>query len=342
MSDDNHTAYKDANVLVTGATGFTGAVLTRKLVQSGAYVTAIARESSSLEALQDLEVRWIRGEVFDPEVVEKVAQDIEYIFHLAAAFREEKDTDDDYRPVHLHSTQLLAKAVAGKPKFKRFVQISTVGVHGNIDAERADENYRFQPGDGYQRTKLEGELWLKDFATENQIPFTIIRPTPIFGPGDRRLLKFFRMINKGYLPMLGRGKGVYHLIHVDDLTEIMLLAGHSPAALSEVFIAANDDPIRIEDMGKVIAKALGKKLRIIRLPITPFFWAADICKAICMPFGIQPPIYRRRVAFYTKDRKFDISKLNNVLGYQLRYTNETGLTETAHWYVQHGWLKSTN
>jgi len=341
LSNKNHAIYKNAKVLVTGATGFTGAILTRKLVEAGANVTAIARQSSKLDALQDLDINWVRGEVFDPDTIKTASKGVEYIFHLAAAFREEKDTDDDYRPVHVHSTQLLAEEVIGKAEFKRFVQVSTVGVHGNIDAQRADENYRFEPGDGYQRTKLEGELWLKDFATENNIPFTIIRPTPIFGPGDGRLLKFFRMINKGYLPMLGKGKGVYHLIHVDDLTEIMLLAGHSPAALSEVFIAANDDPIRIEDMGKVIAKALNKKLRIIRLPITPFFWAADICKAVCMPFGIQPPIYRRRVAFYTKDRKFDISKLNNVLGYQLRYTNETGLTETAHWYVEHGWLNST-
>ncbi len=264
---------------------------------------------------------------------------MEYIFHLAAAFREEKGSDEGYRKVHLHSTQLMAEAVKGKPAFKRFVHTSTVGVQGHIEGDDyADENYRFSPGDGYQRTKLEGEQWLEKFASENNLPYTVIRPAPIYGPGDGRLLKFFKMVDKGYILMLGKGKGIYHLVHVDDLTEIFLLAGVSEKALSQVFIAAGEEPISIIDMGHSIARALNKKIRVIRLPIQPFFLAADICKAVCTPLGIQPPLYRRRVAFYTKDRKFNISKLKNVLGYQPKYSNESGLAETAKWYVENEWL----
>ncbi|MCI5147611.1 MAG: NAD(P)-dependent oxidoreductase, partial [Candidatus Electrothrix sp. AR3] len=166
-----------------------------------------------------------------------------------------------------------------------------------------------------------------------------IRPTPIFGPGDGRLLKFFKMVNNGYILMLGSGKGIYHLIHVDDLTEIFMLAAVSEKSRSQVFIAANDEPISIIDMGQAIAKAMGKSIRVIRLPIWPFFLAADICKAVCTPLGIQPPLYRRRVAFYTKDRKFNIAKLNNVLGYTLKHSNEAGLEETARWYLEQGWLE---
>ncbi len=339
MNTSVHEQYKGAKVLITGASGFTGKVLTRKLVEAGAIVNAIARPSSNIDDLSDLDITWFRGDVFDPDTITEAVKDVEYIFHLAAAFREVKENDEGYRQVHLYSTQLLAEAVKGKPEFKRFVHTSTVGIHGHIPGDDyADENYRFSPGDGYQRTKLEGEQWLGEFATENKIPYTIIRPTPIYGPGDGRLLKFFKMANNGYILMLGSGKGIYHLIHVEDLTEIFLLAGVSEKALSEIFIAANDKPISIIDMGKVIAKALNKKMRVIRLPIWPFFLGADICKFICTPLGIQPPLYRRRVAFYTKDRKFNISKLNNVLGYQLQYSNERGLTETAKWYVDNGWL----
>ena len=64
---------------------------------------------------------------------------VEYIFHVAAAFRQEKATDDDYRLVHLHSTQVLAKAVTGQENFKCFVHVSTVGVHGHIEIEKAAE-----------------------------------------------------------------------------------------------------------------------------------------------------------------------------------------------------------
>ncbi len=339
MDTSVHEQFKGRKVLITGASGFTGKVLTRKLAEAGAIINGIARPSSNIDDLSDLDINWFRGDVFDQETIKAACTEVEYIFHLAAAFREEKGTDEGYRKVHLYSTQLLAKEVMGKPEFKRFVHTSTVGVHGHIPGgDMADENYRFSPGDGYQRTKLEGEEWLNEFASANNIPYTIIRPTPIFGAGDRRLLKFFKMVDNGYILMLGKGKGIYHLIHVDDLTEIFLLAAVSEMALSETFIAANDEPISIIDMGKSIARALDKKMRVIRLPIWPFFIGADICKAVCTPLGIQPPLYRRRVAFYTKDRKFNIGKLNNVLGYQLKYDNERGLAETARWYVDNGWL----
>ncbi len=77
----------------------------------------------------------------------------------------------------------------------------------------------------------------------------------------------------------------------------------------------------------------------MRLPIGPFFLAGDICEAICKPLNIEPPIYRRRVAFYSKDRNFDVSKMRNVLGYSPRRSNREGIIETAESYAQKGWLK---
>ena len=182
-----------AKVLVTGATGFTGAVLVRKLLQAGADVRAIAREPSRTKALGDLKICWHQGQVYDPAVVAAAARDVQYVFHLAAAYREAKYGDEMYEKVHTTSTRLLANAVLKNKDFRRFVHVSTVGVHGHIANPPADENYPFHPGDIYQETKAEAELWLRRFALENKLPFTIIRPAAIYGPGDTRLLKFFRM-----------------------------------------------------------------------------------------------------------------------------------------------------
>lgn len=332
------SVYRDRPVLVTGATGFTGRVLTHKLLAAGARVRAIARPSSDLGDLADSAVQWFRGDVFDPQVVREAADGVAFIFHVAAAFRVEESSDEDFRKVHLDSTRLLAEAVHGREDFECFVHVSTVGVHGHIESGRADEEYRFSPGDGYQRTKLEGELWIREFGDREGLPYSIIRPAPIFGPGDMRLLKIFRMVAKGYLLMLGRGRGMYHLVHVDDLTNTIALAGIEPAARGEVLISAGDEPISIEDMSRVIARALGRKVRTIRLPLTPFYWAADISSAICKPFGIAPPIYRRRVDFYTKDRQFDNRKIKRCLNYEFGYDNEKGLVETANWYRAQGLL----
>ncbi|MEA3291722.1 MAG: NAD-dependent epimerase/dehydratase family protein [Pseudomonadota bacterium] len=332
--------FAGTRVLITGATGFTGQLLARTLVEAGAEVRAVARASSNLEPLSDLDIEWFRGEVYDEEVLTRAAEGVNYIFHVAAAFREEKATDEDYRKVHLYSTQTLARLVTGRPEFKRMVHVSTVGVHGHIEVDRADENYRFAPGDGYQRTKLEGEQWLLEYGKTHDLPFAIVRPTPIYGPGDMRLLKFFKMADKGFTLMLGSGRGMYHLVHVRDLVNVLLLAAVRKEALGEVFIAAADDPISIIDMGKAIGKAIGKTPRVIRLPIWPFYAAADVTKAVCKPFGIPPPIYRRRVGFYAKDRQFDNGKIKKVLGYTPLYDNETGLAETAHWYQEQGLINS--
>ena len=97
-------------VLVTGATGFTGSVLTHKLSQAGLKINAIARHSSMIQELSDIEVNWFRGDVFDPDVVLPAAEGCRYIFHVAAAYREAKLSSKDYWNVHVRSTQHLAEA----------------------------------------------------------------------------------------------------------------------------------------------------------------------------------------------------------------------------------------
>lgn len=326
-------------VLVTGATGFTGAAVTRKLVQSGLKVNALARHNSDLSLLDDLDIQWFRGDVADKEIISVAADGVKYIFHIAAAFRDAKSSEADYHRIHVTSTKLLVKLAQVNPRFKRYIHISTIGVHGHIEDPQADENYRFSPGDEYQRTKAVAEKWLQDYGQKNNFPYTIIRPAAIYGPGDKRLLKLFKMARQKYFPLLGKGNCFYHLIHVDDLSNAIILAATAPMALGEVFIVGNREPIPTAEIARIVAAVLGHELKVIRLPVEPFFVAADICEAICRPFNIEPPLYRRRVAFYTKDRMFNTQKMRNVLGYQPRYSNEEGIAQTANWYIEKGWLK---
>ncbi len=326
-------------VLVTGATGFTGVELTKKLVAAGLLVSALARKSSDLSPLEGLDIKWIRGDVFDETVIAEAVKGQEYVFHLAAAFRDAKSSEKDYWNVHVKSTQLIVNEVLKNPDFKRYVHISTIGVHGHIENPPATETYAFSPGDGYQRTKLEAELWLNEFTANNKLSYTIIRPAAIYGPGDRRLVKLFKMALKPYFLLLGKGKCMYHLVHVDDLTNTFIVAATHPDAQGETFISGSDEPIAIADIAKIVAEHFGKTFKVMRLPIGPFFLAGDICEAICKPLNIEPPIYRRRVAFYSKDRNFDVSKMRNVLGYSPRRSNREGIIETAESYAQKGWLK---
>ncbi len=328
-----------SRVLVTGATGFTGSVLTRKLAEAGLDVRAIARTSSDTSHLADLDIAWFRGDVFDPDTVRDAMEGVEVVFHLATAYREGKRTAGYFDKVHVESTRLLAEQARRIEGFSRFVHVSTIGVHGHIEGDPANEEHPFAPGDPYQRTKAEAELWIRDYAGKNALPLTVIRPAGIFGPGDKRLFKVFRMATRPFFPILGYGECLYHLIHVDDLSDAMIVAATHPAAEGEVFICGNTEAIPLPDMAGIIARELGRRLRVVRIPVTPFFIAAALCELVCRPLGIEPPLYRRRVAFFTKDRSFDTSKLRNVLGFVPKYDNESGLIQATQWYVRNGWLR---
>ena len=123
---------RGSRVLVTGASGFTGACLVKKLIAAGVAVRAIARTSSNLGQFEGLPIEWVRGDVYDPATVHRAGRDVEYIFHAAAAFRAAKIDDAEYHRVHVDSTKLLAEAALQSQVFKRFVHVSTMGVHGHI------------------------------------------------------------------------------------------------------------------------------------------------------------------------------------------------------------------
>jgi len=338
MNEQNVKLPAGAAVLVTGATGFTGSRLVRQLAAQGCAVRALARHSANAGALQDVPLQWFRGDVYDPAVVRAAAAGVQYIFHVAAAYRVSGLPDDEYRRVHVSSTEFLAEAARQQPDFRRFVHVSTVGVHGHVAQPPAHEESPFNPGDIYQRTKAEAELWLREFARAQGLPYAVIRPAAIYGPGDRRLLKIFKLAIQPVFFLLGHTQGLYHLVHVEDLLQGLLLAATHPAALGEAFICGNPEAITQERMGRIIAAALGRKCRVVRLPAWPVFLAADLCEAVCRPLHIAPPLYRRRVAFFTKDRAFDTRKIRDRLGFQPRYTDAEGLAQTARWYREQGWL----
>lgn len=335
----NNTIPQGTKVMVTGATGFTGKVLVRKLLEQGLDVNAIARNSSNIKPFEGMPITWFRGEVYDGQTVKASMKDVEYVFHVAAAFREAKSTEQDYRNVHLVSTQLIVQEALKNPNFKRLVHVSTMGVHGHIPNPPGDENSPFSPGDGYQLTKVEAENWLKEFTAKQDFPYSIIRPAAIYGPGEKRLLKLYKMAAGKIFPILGKGKCWYHMIHVEDLANAIILAATEPKALGEAFIIGATEPIRLEDIAAIIAKEYNTKLRVLRLPIGPFFLMGDICEALCRPLKIEPPIYRRRVAFYSKDRNFSTKKMQDVLGYTPLWNNEDGIIESARWYRDQNWLQ---
>ena len=324
-----------ALTLVTGATGFTGSHLARALAADGLAVRVIARSAARAREALPKQVEIVEGDLTDRGTVARAMRGVRTVYHIAAMYRQAKHRDADYALVHVEATRLLLEAACTEA-VERFVHCSTVGVHGHVASPPADEEAPYGPGDVYQRTKLDGELLARGYHGKRGLAVTVARPTAIYGPGDRRLLKLFRMIARRRFVVLGRGDIFYHMVHIDDLVRGLRLLGTHPRAPGEVFILGGERYYTLRETAALIAEAEGVPAPWIRLPARPFQIAGSLCEKLCIPLGIEPPIHRRRVDFYTKSRAFTIEKAVRLLGYRPQVSLPDGIRSTLAWYLAHG------
>jgi nucleoside-diphosphate-sugar epimerase len=217
------------------------------------------------------------------------------------------------------------------------VHCSTCGVHGHVERPPADENYRVAPDDVYQRSKLEGEMKVREAMASGQ-PAVVFRPCAIYGEGDLRFLKLFRAIARRRFVMIGRGTTRLHMVHVDDLVDGIRLCGSRPEALGQVFLLGGPDAPMLNDLAAGVARAVGAPNPRLRVPVWPVYTVGWLCEMLCVPFGLDPPLHRRRVGFFTHNREFDCSKARRLLRYAPRVTSEAGIARTAAWYRAQGLL----
>jgi len=324
-------------VLVTGATGFTGGKLARELAARGLCVRALVRPGGLTEGLHHKNIELVWGQLTSAVDVVRAAEGVETIYHIAAAYRTAKQPDSYYFDVNVGGTEHVL-AAAQRHGVARVVHCSTVGVHGHVRQMVADETTPFNPGDVYQESKLAGEKLVWE-GIASGVPATIVRPTPIYGPGDTRLLKLFRLTRNGTFWIFGRGEVHYHLVYIDDLVNGLLLAGEAPAALGEAFIIAGPQSTSLNELAQLVANAVGVKAPRGRLPLWPLMMAAGACEEVCRTLRIEPPLHRRRADFFVKHRSFSIEKARRVLGYQPVVGLEEGLWLTAQWYASKGLIQ---
>jgi dihydroflavonol-4-reductase len=327
------------NVLVTGATGFTGGHLARHLAREGHHVVALVRPASlargaALEA-DGIEIR--AGDLADAAAVGRAAEGSQIVYHIAATYREARQSNAAYAAVNVGGTRHLLEA-ARDAGARRVVHCSTGGVHGHIERPPANEDAPFAPGDIYQETKLEAERLAVDFGRREPIEVVIARPIGIYGPGDTRFLKMFRGIARGRFPMLGRGDVFYHLTYIDDLVRGFQLCGEMPAAAGRTYILAGPEYTTLRELVARIAAEFGVRPPRRHFPVWPVWLLGALCEAVCVPLRIEPPLYRRRVDFYRKSRAFDISRARQELGYAPAVDLRTGIRRTAEWYRAQGLL----
>jgi nucleoside-diphosphate-sugar epimerase len=324
-------------ILVTGGTGFTGRHLCKRLASNGFAVRALVRDLKRSYELQQWGVELVLGDIRDRNSLEKATIGVDLIYNIAAVYRKNNATRMELWETHVRGNKNLLDA-AIDAGVKRFVHCSTVGVHGHIVSPPADENSPYAPGDSYQQSKTEGEIIVNQYMKGNKIPIVVFRPCGIYGPGDLRFLKLLRAIKKGFFLMIGSGEVYYHMIYIDDLIEGILLCGTKKEAIGNVYILGGENYVTLNRFIEIIADVLDVNPPRFHIPFAPVYYASILCEFICKPLGINPPLYRRRVDFFRKNRAFDIAKAKLELGFQPKVDLKTGLIKTARWYQREGLL----
>ena len=325
-----------ATVLVTGGKGFLGSHLAARLRRDGEKVRIFARppkDQPKSFAEQDV----VYGDIRDPDAVDRAVAGVDYVIHTVSNFRKGGSDEAEAHDINVGGTKNILESCL-KHSVKRLVHCSTIGVHGDVREIPATETTPFNPCDLYQETKLIAEQMVWEFYRKTGLPITVVRPISIFGPGDKRMLKLFKMIQKGRFLKIGPCTAFFQPAYIDDVIDGFMLCLRHEKAVGEAFIVGGENYLPLENLFKVIAEELGVKPPWLRIPLKPILLLAGICEAVCAPLGIVPPLHKRRVSFFQNNRAFSVKKAEDLLGFESKVPLRDAVRKTIAWYREQGWL----
>ncbi len=328
-------------VLVTGASGFVGTHLVRRLSHDGHAVCSLVRKTSRIEELQQIDTDLLFGDVREKSSLENIFQkhpDIDAVFHLASLLTPVNVDDSVYWDINYQGTQHLLDVCRNR-ELRAFIHCSSVGVIGPLPEIPANETSRCAPDSHYGESKYKAELLALEYQKSFGLPVTVVRPAWVYGPGDKRTYKFFCMVAKGRFFIIGNGQTKLSPLYVDDLVQgLILCAEQIEKAAGEVFIVSGETSVTLEYLASVIARETNTSILPFKVPAGIAQVGALVCEKLCKPLGIEPPIHRRRLDFFLRDQAFDISKIRNILGFEPQIDVPGGIKKAVSWYKEQRWL----
>lgn len=316
--------------LITGSSGFIGAKVVEILLEYGfSNLRCFVRPSSGLDRLKQVlakhseeSVQMVSGDLLSRDDCRRAAEGVSVIFHLAAGI--EKSFAGAFMNSALTTRNLMdAFLEVGRPK--RFVNVSSFAVYSNLKLKRGAllnetcelENAPEKRFDPYCFGKLKQEQLVKQYGKERGLPYVIMRPGAVFGPGKKALTGRVGINTFGFFVHLG-GSNRLPLTFVDNCAEAIVLAGLKRGIEGEIFNVVDDEYLTSRQFLRMSKKA--KPFRSVRVPYT-------LAYALCLLWekyskwskGQLPPVFnRRRCSAEWKSNRYSNQKLKHRLGWQPR------------------------
>ena len=327
------------NYLITGATGFVGPHLIKKLTDEGHTCWCLVRPGSEKKIPAITGVQIITGDITKPESLTGIADKMDWLLHLATLGHTSNFTvtENMFETINLHGTvNIMNEAL--RAGVKKVVHCSTVAAMGICDEIPSTEKTKCNPHHPYGRSKLKAENEVKRMVVEKNLPAVIVRFSMVYGPGDPRdILKLTRMAKKGLFPKIGNRPKLTPLIHVEDAVEGLLLAGQK-GRVGEIYLITNRQSEPFDRIREIIRDALGINRPTFYVPECAALLLASLIEKMYTFFGKNPPVTRKNIESTLADRVFSTEKAQKELGFKPAVDPLEGLRETVLWYKENGWV----
>lgn len=317
-------------ILVTGASGFLGAVLVRRLLERGDDVRCLVRSG----ALPDGAKR-VEGDVTNREDLARAVEDRELVFHLAGLRR--AATREPFMAVNALATKALCEVMV-EAGAKRLVLAGSLAASGPSRSgvpRREDEP--LEPLEWYGESKAEAERLA--FTFSDRLEVVVARPPRILGPGDRENLVFFKLVKRGVLLALSGGPRPLSVVDVEDVADAMVRMGDAPEAIGQAFFTPGPEDASLEQLQAWVAESLSARPRTLKLSPTALTALAAGADVLSRVTGRKLPL-NRKLARQLLAPAWTCSgeKAERLLGWKAIRSPRDSVHRSARWYAQEGWI----
>ncbi len=324
----------EGKVLITGSSGFIGGRLLDAVLASGGDVLTI-RRAGSPQAERARSVTADYASIAELEAL-MAAEKPDYVLHVAGVTKG-RSYEDFWRGNVMPTRNLLSALHRADPELKRFVLVSSLAAYGpSSPSQPLRESDPRNPIEHYGKSKLEAEQSVEQEAGE--IPWTIVRPAGVYGPGDVDYFNLFKSAVRGWNAFFGNRQREMSLIYVDDCVRGILEAAHHPRSVGKGYFLAAGKPVTWEELQTQILRTVGGEVRTVDLPESMVF-AAAIGGEIASLFDKKPRLLNRQKAKMGAQEAWTCTAeaAQADFGFEGEVDLVEGVQRTHEWYQANGW-----